>query len=64
MKLGSSNFAWMFPKTRLSFSMCMVDLDLVSRSLEIIDLISHNSGNNEAMTFQFCMKVPHQKTTF
>jgi hypothetical protein len=41
IKLGSSDFAWMFPKTRLSFSICMVDHDLVLRSLEVIDLISH-----------------------
>jgi hypothetical protein len=55
MKLGSSNFAWLFPTTRQSFSMCMVDLDLLLRSLKVKSLtlfrIIHNTlGNNEAMT--------------
>jgi hypothetical protein len=46
MKLGSFNFAWRFPPTtRRSFSMCMVDLNLLSRSLKVIDLISQYTVN-------------------
>jgi hypothetical protein len=35
------NFARRFPSTRQGFSMYLVDLNLLSRSLEVIDLILH-----------------------
>jgi hypothetical protein len=41
IKLGSSNFAWMFPTPSQYFGMCILDLDLLSMSLKVIDLNLH-----------------------
>jgi hypothetical protein len=49
---------------RQIFNVSIVVPDLLSRSLKVIDLIHitgihNNSGNNEAMIFQFCMEVSY-----
>jgi hypothetical protein len=61
MVLGSSNFARSFSNTRQSFSMGIIDLDLLSRSLTSFHIMLYSSSNNGARIFMFCMGVPYPK---
>jgi hypothetical protein len=65
MELGSSNFAWVFPTSRQTLCICIVDLDVFLRSILIkFPILLYISSNNRGSTFNFAWSFPSTRRRF